>query len=296
MSDLADSRQRLLATLGHRQPSRLPVDFGGTFVSGIHVTCVAALRHHYGLGDDPVRVIDPGQMLGEIDVDLKRIIGIDTEAVRSRMTRYGFPASDWKPWRMDDGLEVLVPGGFNVTRDESGGTLLHPRGDVTLRPSALMPPGGYFFDSLIRQQPIDENRLDARDNLEEFQPISETDLGHFESMARTAASTGRAVVASFGGTSFGDIALVPGAGLAFPKGIRDVTVVRLDAFPARLRPSSLRRPVRNRPRQSGADRRAHRRTRGRDQRLRHRLRHTDFLVLLSRYLPGALDALLQTRQ
>lgn len=223
MPEPTDSRQRLLAALDHRQPARLPVDFGGTFVSGIHVSCVAALRRHYGLGVDPVRVIDPGQMLGEITPDLKQILGINTEAVRGRMTRYGFPLSDYKPWRMDDGLEVLVPGGFNVTRDENGGTLMHPRGDTALPPSALMPAGGYFFDSLIRQQPIDEDRLDPRDNLEEFQPISDADLDHYEAMARDAAASGRAVVASFGGTSFGDIALVPGAGLAFPKGIRDVT-------------------------------------------------------------------------
>jgi hypothetical protein len=223
MPEISAPRQSLLAALDHCQPARLPVDFGGTFVSGIHVSCVASLRRHYCLGDAPVRVIDPGQMLGEIAEDLKRIIGIDTEAVRARITRYGFPATDYKPWRMDDGLEVFVPGGFNVTRDENCGTLMHPHGDVTLPPSAIMPPGGHFFDSLIRQQPIDENLLDPRDNLEEFEPISDAGLAHFESMARDAAATGRAVVASFGGTSFGDIALVPGAGLAFPKGIRDVT-------------------------------------------------------------------------
>ena len=40
---------------------------------------------------------------------------------------------------------------------------------------------------------------------------------------RRAAATGRAVVASFGGTSFGDIAHVPGVGLKYPKGIRDIT-------------------------------------------------------------------------
>lgn len=223
MLESAESRQSLLAALEHRQPGRVPVDFGGTFVTGIHVSCVAALRRHYGLSSDPVRVIDPGQMLGEIAEDLKRMIGIDTEAVRGRMTRYGFLATDYKPFRMDDGLEVLVPGGFNVTRDAEGNTLIHPQGDVNLPPSAIMPAGGFFFDSIIRQQPIDEGSLDPRDNLEEFRPVSDADLDHFDAMARGAASTGRAVVASFGGTSFGDIALVPGAGLAFPKGIRDVT-------------------------------------------------------------------------
>lgn len=216
-------RNPLLSTLQHTQPPRVPVDFGGTSVTGIHVSCVAALRRHFGLDNGPVRVIDPGQMLGEIAEDLKDAIGIDTDAVRGRMTRFGFPASDWKPWRMDDGLEVLVPGRFNVTRDENGGALMHPGGDTSVPPSAVMPRGGYFFDSLTRQDPIDEDRLDPRDNLEEFKPVTDADLDHYESAARAAAAAGRIVVGSFGGTAFGDIALVPGVALAHPKGIRDIT-------------------------------------------------------------------------
>jgi uroporphyrinogen-III decarboxylase len=86
-----------------------------------------------------------------------------------------------------------------------------------------MPDGGYFFDNIIRQEPIDDERLNPADNLEEFTPVSEPELDHLERAARTAASGGRGVIASFGGTAFGDIALVPGAGLKRPKGIRDVT-------------------------------------------------------------------------
>ena len=40
---------------------------------------------------------------------------------------------------------------------------------------------------------------------------------------KAAATTGRAVIGSFGGTGFGDIALVPAPFLKHPKGIRDVT-------------------------------------------------------------------------
>src|ERR1039458_3782832 len=124
---------------------------------------------------------------------------------------------------MYDGAEVLVPGRFNVTIDESGDTLLHPLGDVSNPPSARMPNGGYFFDAIIRQEPIDEDHLNPADNLEEYGPISAEELAHLERAARRAKGTGRAVVANFGGTSFGDIALVPGAGLPHPKGIRDIT-------------------------------------------------------------------------
>jgi hypothetical protein len=214
---------RVKAALEHRTPDRVPVDFGGTFVSGIHVSCVAALRRHYGLESGPVRAIDPGQMLGEVAEDLKEAMGIDVEGVFRRMTRFGFPAEEWKLWRMYDGLEVLVPGQFNITVDAQGDTLMYPQGDYSAPPSARMPSGGYFFDNIVRQPPIDEERLNPVDNLEEFGPVCEAELDHLERASKQAATTGRAVIASFGGTAFGDIALVPGAALKYPRGIRDIT-------------------------------------------------------------------------
>jgi len=223
MPEASTGRMRVCAALGHRAPDRVPVDFGGTSVTGMHVSCVAALRRYYALEEGPVKVIDPGAMLGEIAEDLQVAMGIDTEGIRGRMVRFGFPAADWKPWRLYDGIEVLVPGGFNVTVDESGDTLMHPQGDIGAPPSARMPKGGYFFDSIVRQDPFEEDTLRPEDNLEEYGPIREEDLAHWERVARQAAASGRAVVASFGGTAFGYIALVPGVGLKHPKGIRDIT-------------------------------------------------------------------------
>jgi hypothetical protein len=218
-----EGKARVLCALAHRTPDRIPVDFGATTVSGIHISCVAKLREYYGLERKPVKAIDCGQMLGEVEDDLKMAMGIDVEGVFRRRNRFGFANTGWKPWRMYDGLEILVPGGFNPTIDENGDTLLHPGGDTSNPPSARMPNGGYFFDAIIRQEPIDEDRLDPSDNLEEFGLISDEELAAIEADLRRAAATGRAVVASFGGTAFGDIAHVPGVGLARPRGIRDVT-------------------------------------------------------------------------
>jgi uroporphyrinogen-III decarboxylase len=52
--------------------------------------------------------------------------------------------------------------------------------------------------------------------------ISEQDLAWITREVTRAAATGRAVVATFGGTAFGDIALVPAPFMKHPKGIRDV--------------------------------------------------------------------------
>jgi hypothetical protein len=216
------SRERVVTTLHHRQPDAIPVDFGGTAVTGMHVNCVAALRDHYGLEKRPVKVHEPYQMLGFIDEDLKRVLGIDVEGVYAAETMFGFRNENWKPWRMDNGLEVLVSEHFKTTKDEKGDTLIYPKGDRSAPPSGRMPRNGFFFDSIIRQERIDEEKLNPEENLEEFGLISERDLDYFEHASKEMAQTGRAVIATFGGTAFGDIALVPAPFLKHPKGIRDI--------------------------------------------------------------------------
>jgi hypothetical protein len=187
------------------------------------VSCVAALRDHYALERRLVKVHEPYQMLGWIDDDLKDAMGIDIEGVVPRNTMFGFPNENWKPWRTPDGLDVLVSEHFKTTVTAQGDVLIYPGGDTKAPPSGRMPRGSYFFDTIIRQPPIDDDRLDPRDNLEEFAPISEADLRHFAESVNRAVATGRAVVATFGGTAFGDIALVPGPFLKHPRGIRDVS-------------------------------------------------------------------------
>ena len=49
-----NSRQRLQTTLNHQQPDRVCVDFGATFVTGIHVAVVDKLNKAVlGSNDSP---------------------------------------------------------------------------------------------------------------------------------------------------------------------------------------------------------------------------------------------------
>lgn len=219
---MTTSRQRVADAANHRRPDRIPVDFGATAVSGIHVSVVAALRDHFGLERRPVKVHEPYQMLGWVDDDLKDAMGIDTEGVYRRNTMFGFPNQNWKPW-VFNGLEVLVAGDFNVTVDQAGDILIHPEGDLSAPPSGRMPRDGFFFDSIIRQRHFDESNLNPEDNLEEFKPLTAAEIGEIEADVRAAHATGRYVVAGFGGAAFGDIALVPAPFAKDPRGIRDVT-------------------------------------------------------------------------
>lgn len=218
------SRERVLAAIDHREPDRVPLDIGATPVSGISVSTLSKLRLALGLDQpgDRVRVIEPYQMLGEVTDDLREVLGIDTVGIGGRDTLFGYPVEDWKPWDMPDGTPVLVPGGFNTEPEPNGDLLQYPGGDHSAPASGRMPAGGFYFDSIIRQEPIDDARLDPEDNLEEFQPITDDELARYRGLAADLDASDRAVVANFGGTGFGDIALVPAPFLKHPKGIRDV--------------------------------------------------------------------------
>jgi Uroporphyrinogen decarboxylase (URO-D) len=214
-------RKRVVDALEHRQPDAVPVDFGSTAVTGIHVSCVAALRDHYGLEKRPVKVNEPYQMLGEVEDDLKQALGIDIEGVYPRKTIFGFANEGWKPWSVN-GLDVLVPAMFNTTTDAKGDTLIYPEGDLAAPASGRMPKGFHFFDAIIRQPPVDDETLDVEDNLEEFGPVGDVTLAAIKDDVAAAVATGRGIIANFGGTALGDIALVPAPFLKDPKGIRDV--------------------------------------------------------------------------
>ena len=115
-----------------------------------------------------------------------------------------------------------MPEGFQTSLDAGGDLLIYPEGDRGARPSGRMPKSGFFFDTIVRQDPIDEDRLDPADNLEEFAPLDERDVAYWKAQAAALEGTTSGVIANVGGTALGDIALVPAPWLKNPKGIRDV--------------------------------------------------------------------------
>lgn len=231
------SRERVTRALNHQEPDRVPLDLGGSATTGMHVSSVYQLRQalHLDPPGTPVKVIEPYQMLGEIQPDLMDVLGVDVVSLGRPTTLFGFKNEGWKPWTFFDGTPVLVPAAFNTDPEPNGDILMYPEGDKTAPPSGRMPKNGFYFDTIIRQPPIDDDHLNPEDNLEEFGLISDADLMFFRREAeRLYTETDKAILANIGGTGFGDIALVPAPWLKHPKGIRDVaewymsTVTRRD--------------------------------------------------------------------
>ncbi len=219
------SRQRIQAACAHRESDKLPVDFGGGFLTGLHVSIVYKLRQALALDrpGTPVKVAQVSQMLGELAPDLQQALGVDVVNLSGTRTTFGFPHQEFKEWQLADGTPVLVPKDFNTQYEPDGDLLQWPGNDRSVPPSGRMPAGGHFFDAIIRQEPLEGTTLDPVDNMEEFQPVTEEELRHYRERAEELyTTTDKAIYCSFSGLTFGDIAQVPASFLKRPKGIRDI--------------------------------------------------------------------------
>ncbi len=139
-----NSRERVLKAINHEEPDRVPIDLGGSLVTGIMAGALVKLREHLGL-DHTVKVYDIFQMLGEVTLDLVErfdvdVLGVEPEAITFPHLRN----RDYKPWKLFDGTPVMMPGNFDVTVTGDGEWLLHEDGDPNKPPIARMPKDGFY--------------------------------------------------------------------------------------------------------------------------------------------------------
>lgn len=112
-----NGRERALAALAHRQPDRLPIDFGGRHTT-IHLQAHQALMRHLGLAGPEPRIRSYHTYLVEPDPQL--------------VSRFGRVATPIFPNAPSDYLFRIDPV-TNTYADEWGATY-------------YMPPGGYYYD------------------------------------------------------------------------------------------------------------------------------------------------------
>ena len=183
------SRERVLTALDHREPDRVPLDLGGTFVTSIAATALHHLRRRLGLEDRPVKVYDAYQMLGEVELDLVERLQLDCLPVEPPALTMGLRRENWKPWRLMDGTQVLMPGQFDVAVSPGGDWLFSPGGDNTQPPVCRMPRGGYYFDTIGYgdwhpdwEPPSLESLRESM--LSSVSVVSDEDLGFLQAHAR----------------------------------------------------------------------------------------------------------------
>lgn len=189
------SRERVLAAIEHRATDRVPVDLGGTIMSGISVFAIPALREALDLPPKTPKAYELYQMLGEVDAEVVDAMGIDVLPVEPESIFFDIQREAYKPWTHPGGLEMLVPGDFNVETADDGSLLLHAGGDPDRPVEGRMPSGGLYFDMVEDQalsldyQPPGLGELE-RDYLA---PKSQEDLDFLAAAAERLRPTGKAL-------------------------------------------------------------------------------------------------------
>ncbi len=187
-----NSREAFLKTVNHQEPGRLVLDFGATALTGIHVQTISKLRRHYGLLRNPIRIIEPFQMLGEVGWEMVDSIGIDVVGAWSRNNVFGFgnhsPFIEWKtPW----GQRVMVPYQFQTQKDSNGDLLMHALGDMTQPACAKMLKDAFSFE-MLQDHAFDKIPKGA---------FRSQDIEHWQIEVDKAYFSGKAVIADFGLTN-----------------------------------------------------------------------------------------------
>jgi uroporphyrinogen decarboxylase len=199
------SRERVLATLNHTEPDRIPMDISGHRSSGIMAIAYARLREFLGLEKKPIRVYDPVQQLAIVDEDVLARFKVDTiELGRA------FALEDrwWTDWVLPDGTACLMPvwakpervNGDWVIRSKTGGRVI-----------SKMPQGVIYFEQTYWPFAEEDNLDQLRDLLQESMwtaiasPPGPTVSGPdgpkllAEGARRLRKETDRALIGLFGG-------------------------------------------------------------------------------------------------
>lgn len=210
--------------MNHQEPDYVPLDLGGCGQTGINASTLYQLRKAYGLEEHPIRIVEPLQLLGEVETDLLEKVHGDVVPLWNRTNLFGMRNDCLtKPWNMPDGTPTMMSADFEYDIDERGYTLVYPCGDRSAAPSLQMPQGGSFFDNIERSQ-YDEDNLTPFEDYKDSYPVkTEEDCKYWEENIRKIYdNSDYAVFGVLGGMSIGDAAEVPGPFLKSPQGIRSV--------------------------------------------------------------------------
>ncbi len=151
------SRDRVEATLNHREPDRIPYDLGGTILTGIHQHAYRHLRVYLGLPTEPVEIEDPIQQLARVHDDMKEKLRVDVYGLNP-----GKPRGIGRPGWSEDGYDKL--------EDEWGIEWWKPQ------------DGGFYYD--MRRHPL--AGVDTVKELAKYKFPDPLDPGRYEGMAERA--------------------------------------------------------------------------------------------------------------
>lgn len=164
MKEKLTSRQRVLQTMDHKEPSSLAIDFGSSTSTGVSVFAYAKLQEylHIDTGELP-KLYELFLMMADPTMNMIDRMGGDIVQLKRYAPNWDIVLENWKEWKLPDGTPCLVPGAFNPVVTEEGLAVHDSQG----RAIAAMPSKSHFFEQTVYPYI----------GIDEAEQIDELDLG-----------------------------------------------------------------------------------------------------------------------
>jgi uroporphyrinogen decarboxylase len=137
------SRERVLASIAHQQPDRVPVDLGATPSSGISAIAYHNLKQHLGITTGHTRIYDVVQEIAQPEDDILDRYGVDAVDI-GRM--FDTRDEDWYDITLPDGPPAQYPWWFHPVPQPNGVLDAFAPDGTRI---ATKPRGATFFDQTV---------------------------------------------------------------------------------------------------------------------------------------------------
>lgn len=188
------SRERIIKALRHEPTRRVPIDLGGMASTGIMAIAYDKLKKDLGIESGQIRIIDIGQQLAEVELEVLERFGADVVPLTHSLGEA--QPGKWKPWILPNGVGCWVSAGLDLRPNEAdGGWLVWEKGIPVRR----MSPDSLYFTRI--NPPLREAASPA--DLKDI-PIPLLTDEQLKALAERAKlldeTTDYAIMAAFGGS------------------------------------------------------------------------------------------------
>lgn len=193
-----NSRERILSSLNHKQPDKLPIDLGSSTVTGISAIAYNNLKKHLNI-ETPTRVFDVVQQLANVDMKIIDLFEVDALDINRLSTEN----DDWYEVNLADGSKAEYPRWFRPIKADNGSWNTFDESGALI---SKMPLGATFFDQMLfpYEDGYPENFNDLKNALKKISWISHSHASNInaselrEKLISLKESSNKALVMSGG--------------------------------------------------------------------------------------------------
>jgi uroporphyrinogen decarboxylase len=135
-----NSRERIISSIDHKQPDKVPIDLGSSTVTGISGIAYNNLKKYLKI-KGTTRIYDVIQQLANVDMEIIDLFGVDS----LDFNRLSAESNDWYEVRLADGSIAEYPSWFRPVRADDGSCHTYDEDGILI---SKMAAGATFFDQM----------------------------------------------------------------------------------------------------------------------------------------------------